>query len=151
MENLTLVQAEQSFTHTRRLCAGSTSLAGGLEHIARRFGWKAAEADMCDAFLNVSKDAHCSLPGTARMLPGASCSEPPLLAFGHITLDLISVVYIYTTEELELEGSCMEEKRVTTNTGLLDSSGSAHTMLSKKASVVVVVLTINRTRAIQKL
>lgn len=63
-----------------RLCAGSTSLARGLQHIARVFGWKAAEADACDGISNVSKDAHYSLPAPAHRLPGASCSEPPPLA-----------------------------------------------------------------------
>lgn len=63
-----------------RLCAGSTSLAGSLQHIARAFGWKVAEADVCDGILNVSKDAHFSLPAPAHRLPDASCSEPLLLA-----------------------------------------------------------------------
>lgn len=58
-----------------RLCAGSASLARGLQHIVRVFGWKATETGACDGVLNVSKDAHCSLPDPFCRLPGASCSE----------------------------------------------------------------------------
>ena len=62
---------------------------GGLQHIARVFGLKVAEADVCDGILNVSKDAHCSLPGPVHRLPGANCSEPPLLAVGTAPCKLV--------------------------------------------------------------